>query len=354
MKYKIQYIIILIFSIFILPAKALYSENNHSGFTYIISGGPSYIDGFYEEYFDNGFTARFNTYYNFPLFTGNTYFKGGLSYSGYDLLSNSNSTIKQFDLLGGAGLFYSLFSYMDLMGGIDIHGIYSRLNTENTERNEQTVKPGISFNAGAMTYLGRGLGLCILADYRITKLSEEKLSSVNLTAGLTYNYNAYTNEIVRNTKAEKKLTMFNQGLAEFKKKNFNDAKSLLHELYSIDKNYPGLDYYMKRIEEIEQNLATADALIEQQNYLKAIPHLEGCSAYIKDCELKLLNQRKTLKVNIQTWETEGIELYDNKNYKGCVDLMEKILLVDPENQNANIYLPRAIKRQKAIESLQGR
>jgi len=30
------------------------------------------------------------------------------------------------------------------------------------------------------------------------------------------------------------------------------------------------------------------------------------------------------------------------------------LLIDPENQNANIYLPRAIKRQKAIESLQGR
>jgi tetratricopeptide (TPR) repeat protein len=354
MKFKIQYIFILVIAITILSYKISYSENNYSGFTYIISTGPSYINGFYSDYINHGFSGRFNTYYNVPLFAGNTYFKGALSYSAYTLKSNSNSDMKQMDLIGGAGLFFTPFPYLDLLAGVDVHGIYSNLKTGNTQRDEKTLKPGISLSTGAMTYLGRGLGLCILADYRRTRLSEEKLSTLTLTAGLTYNYNAFVNEQEQSSRAEKKLTMFNQGLAEFKKKNFNDAKSLLHELYGIDKNYPGLDYYMKRIEEIEQNNTTADALIEQQNYLKAIPHLEGCSAYIKDCELKLLNQRKTLKANVPAWESEGIRLYDGKNYKGCIELMERILLVDPENQNANIYLPRAIKRQKAIESLQGR
>ncbi len=354
MKFKIQYIFILVISINILSYKISYSENNYSGLTYIISTGPSYIDGFYSDYINRGLTGRFNTYYNVPLFTGNTYFKGAFSYSAYDLKSNSSSDMKQVDLIGGLGLFFSLFPYIDLLAGVDLHGIYSNLNTVNTQRDEKTFKPGISLNTGAMTYLGRGLGLCILADYRRTTLSQEKLSTLTLTAGLTYNYNAYINEQEQSSRAEKKLTIFNQGLAEFKKKNFNDAKALLHELYKMDKIYPGLDYYMKRIEEIEQNQTSADSLIEQQNYLKAIPHLEGCSAYIKDCELKLLNQRKTLKVNVPSWEADGIKLYDSKNYKGCIELMEKILLVDPENQSANIYLPRAIKRQKAIESLQGR
>ena len=354
MKFKIHAIIALILIFNAFSAKALFSENNYSGFTFTLSAGPSYVYGFYDEYVTNGYTAGFNTYYNFPIFVGNTYFKGGVSYYGYNLESSKNSILRQVDILAGAGFFYSLFSYLDILAGIDLHGVYSNLKTDNTNNNEHTVKPGISYNAGAMTYLGRGLGLFVLADYRKMEISEKKFSTIDLTAGLTYNYNSYINDIERSSKSEKKLTMFNQGLVEFKKKNFDDAKALFTELYSIDKNYPGLDYYMKRIEEIEQNKATADSLIEQQNYLKAIPHLEGCSAYIKECELKLLSQRKALKVNVPMWEADGIKLYDEKNYKGCIELMEKILLVDPENQNANIYLPRAIKRQKAIESLQGR
>lgn len=354
MKFKIYPIIFLILLFNALSVKALFSENNFSGFTYTLSAGQSYVYGFYDEYFTDGFTAGFNTYYNFPIFIGNSYLKGGLSYDGYNMESSSNSTLTQMDVLAGAGFFYSLFSYLDLMAGIDIHGVYSNLKTENTGRNEQTIKPGISYNAGAMTYLGRGLGLCILADYRTMRISEKHFSTIDVTAGLTYNYNAYISEIEQSSRSEKKLTMFNQGLTEFKKKNFNDAKILLHKLYSIDKNYPGLDYYIQRIEEIEQSHATADAFIEQQNYLKAIPHLQGCSAYIKECELKLLTQRKALKANVPMWEADGIKLYEEKNYKGCIELMERILLVDPENQNANIYLPRAIKRQKAIESLQGR
>jgi len=186
------------------------------------------------------------------------------------------------------------------------------------------------------------------------KISDKDFSTIDITFGLTYNYNSYINEIEQSSKAERKLTMFNLGMAEFKKKNFNEARTILLKLYSIDKNYSGLDYYIKKIEEIEQNQRTADALIEQQNYLRAIPYLEGCSTYLKECELKLLAQRKNLKPDVPAWEADGIKLYDEKNYKGCIELMERILLVDPENQSANIYLPRAIKRQKAIESLQGK
>jgi hypothetical protein len=32
--------------------------------------------------------------------------------------------------------------------------------------------------------------------------------------------------------------------------------------------------------------------------------------------------------------------------------MEKILLIDPDNRTAAIYLPRATRRQKAIDALQ--
>ena len=353
MKYKIKLCIILLLILNLFSANTLFSENNYSGFTYTLSAGPSYVLGFYNDYLDSGTTAGVNTYYNFPLYISNTFFKGGLAGSSYNMKSSTDSTMRQLDFLAGCGAFYSLFSFLDLMAGIDLHGVYSILSTDNTDRLEQSVKPGISCNVGVITYLARGLGLYVQADYRYMIISENRFSTINLTAGLTYNYNSYISELEQSTRSEKKLAMFNQGLAEFKKKNFEEAKTLFFELYSIDKAYPGLDYYMKRIEEIEQSRAEAEVLISQQNYLKAIPHLEGCSAYIKDCELKLLSHRKTLRVNVPKWETEGISLYNNKNYKGCIELMERILIVDPENQNAAVYLPRAVKRQKAIESLQG-
>lgn len=354
MQFKLKNISVIILLSIILSVKVLYSENNYSGFTYTLSTGQSYVTGFYKDYLKGRSSTGFNTYYNFPLFISNTYFKGGMSFDSYTMKSSSDSTLLQYDFLGGTGVFYSLFSFMDLSAGIDFHGIYSRLSTDDTGRNETTFKPGISYNLGAMTYLGKGIGLCVLSDFRQTKLSGEKFSVFNITAGLTYNYNSYLHELELISRSEKTSAMFNRGLAEFKRKNFNDAKAILNDLYKIDKKYPGLDYYMKKIEEIEVNRASADSFIRQQNYLKAIPYLEGCAPYIKECELQLLSQRKALKGNVPIWESDGIKLYDEKDYRGCIELMERILLVDPENQNANIYLPRAIKRQKAIESLQGR
>ena len=90
--------------------------------------------------------------------------------------SSKDSTLNQFDLLGRSRIFYTLFQYVDLLAGIDLHGVYSNLKTHNTDKSEQTVKPGISFNAGAMTYLGRGIGLSLIADYRKMKISEKSFS----------------------------------------------------------------------------------------------------------------------------------------------------------------------------------
>ncbi len=351
MKLKIHLIPALILLYNLLFVNALYPENNHSGFTYTLSGGPSSVSGYYDRYFKNGYSAGFNTFYSPSLLSGNTYFKAGFAGFHHDMESSKNSMLRQLDFLAGAGFFYPVFSFIDLSAGIDLHGIYSSLNTKNTLRDERAFKPSISYNIGVIPYLGRGIGLFFLYDFRMMELSRKNYNASTFSIGLTYNYNSYVREVEMASSSEKKLTMFNQGLSEFKKKNFNEAKTLFFDLNAIDKNFPGLDYYIKRIEEIELNRTTAETLISQQNYLKAIPQLEGCSAYIKDCEIKLLTHRKALKVNIPKWEADGIKLYDEKKFKECIEIMERILLVDPENKNANIYLPRAVKRQQAIESL---
>jgi len=348
---KILLIIILLFS---TPAiKTLYGEDYYNGLTITASTGPSYTMGFFRDYLKPGISANIGTLYSLPFFGGNTYFKSGFSYHSYELETNRDSLLRQGDFNVGGMISYPLLPFILVDAGFGFHGIYSDLNTEYTNNHETAFKPGISVSGGAMAYLGRGIGLFVDADYMVSELSDEYFRSVSICAGVTYNYNDYKNDIENLQNADKKIKLFDQGNSEFRKKNFDEAKRLFSELYNMDRKYPGLDYYMKRMEEIEQNYKSAEASIEKKNYIKAITFLESCSPYIKECELKLFQQRKNLKVNVPAWEKEGIRYYDEKQYKECINIMERILIVDPENRNANIYLPRAVKRNKAIESLQG-
>jgi len=349
--HKLLSVIILIF----FPASELFSaEDYYKGFTITVSAGPSYVTGFYEKYLKTGNNVEVGTFYNLPYLDGNTYFTGGISYYSYRMEASSKSFLRQTDLYAGTMYAYPLLPFMFINAGFSVMGIYSKLDTYNTDRHETTFKPGYSASLGGMAYLGRGVGLYLNSEYRITEISSEEFNSLTFRGGITCNFSDYRSDIEDRLNTGKKIALFNKGNNEFRRKNFNEAKKIFSELYSMDRSYPGLEYYMKRIEEIEHNYKTAEKFINQKNYLKAIPYLTSCSPYIKECELKLLQQRKNLMPDVEKWEKEGIQLYDIKRYGDCINVMEKILLVDPENKNANIYLPRAIKRQRAIESLQGK
>lgn len=347
--YKILSALIL----FIIPASHTFAaEDYYKDITLTAYAGPSYPAGFYSDYLETGYIYGISAFYNLPFLNSNTYLLGGTSYSSYEMQVNSSSTLSMADIYAGGMFTYPLFSYIFINTGFKVRGIYSMLDTANTGLSETAFKPGYSLFAGGMTYLGRGIGLFVNAEYRVTEFSSEKFESASVMGGITYNFEDYRADIESRLNADRKISLFDQGINEFRRKNFEEAKKLFSELYRMDSKYPGLDYYMQRVEEIETNYKTAEQYIAQKNYLKAIPQLDSCSPYIKDCELKLLQQRKNLMPNVPAWEKEAISLYDNREYRECIIIMERILLVDPENKNANIYLPRAVKRNRAIESLQ--
>jgi len=347
--YKLLAALILL----LIPASdSISAENHYKGITITASAGPSYISGFYEDYLKDDLTYGIGAFYNLPFFNSNTYFSGGCSFSSYEMSVNSDSIMKQYDIFAGGMFAYPLMSYLFINTGVTIRGIYSMLDTENTNIHDTTFKPGYSCFIGSMVYLGRGIGLSLNAEYRITEISSKDFNTVDIKGGLTYNFGDYREDIESRLNADKKISLFDRGIKEFRNKNFNEAKKIFTDLYHMDNEYPGLNYYLQRVKEIEDNRNTAEHYLSQKNSLKAIPYLTSCSPYIKDCELKLLQQRKSLISNVPSWEKEGINLYDNRKYKECINIMERILLVDPENKNANIYLPRAVKRNRAIESLQ--
>ncbi len=325
--------------------------SRYRGITYLVTGGISIPTGYYNNYFNPGGEANFSAFYQHNIFSIPLYYKGGLSYSQYRLKTN-DSSLHQASLQAGAFTSYKLHPLIEPFFGADIMGVFSRLNTENTNKSENAYKPGISFNIGNMTYLNNGLGLFLIMEYKITEISGEIFSPLSIKAGLTFNNNDSIRDMNKESETEIKFQLFQQAQHNFRNKNFDEAKKLFNQVYAMDNQYPGINYNLRRIKEIEADKAEADNYIKQKSYIQAIPHLQFCAPYIKECETDLAKYRKELLANITTLERNGIRQYETGKYRDCINTMEKILLIDPGNRTAAVYLPRALKRQKAIEALQ--
>lgn len=346
--------IVLSITVFLILSGVSAHSNEYArynGITYSLTGGMSIPIGFYSGYLKDGSSVTLSTFYRENRFFLPLYYKGGISYSNYEL-KTGGSYLHQYAFNAGTFTTHKVHPLLEPFFGIDIHGIYSSINTKNTGESASTFKPGFSVNAGNMAYLGSGIGLLFLIDYRITDISGELFKPITINAGLTFNNNDLTRDLNRESEAEVKFELYQKAQTAFRSRNFEEAKMLFNEVHIMDSEYPGLDYNLQRIREIESDKKQADNYISQKNYIRAIPHLQFCASYITECDNNLTKYRKELTSSISAWERDGIRHYEAARYRDCINTMEKILLVDPGNRTANIYLPRAIRRQQAIEALQ--
>lgn len=350
MKLLIHLIVFSILFCGIIPSANAIDKNHNDGVTHILSGGASVPTSDYREYLNNGFNLNYNALYKFPILSGNTYLNGGISYYSFKLDGAEDTSLRQADLNAGLLISYPFRSFFEPFAGISGHAIYSNLTAENTNRTEHALKPGCSISAGSLMYIGNGIGFYFNTEYMVTSLSEKTLAPLSITGGLTYNY---SNARETSDGASAKILLYEKGMDRFRKKDITGAKEVFIKLRELDEDYPGLDYHVKRIAEIEKNRDTAESLMSRRNPVRAIPYLELCSPYFNECQKELFKVRKKFSPYVNQWLKSGIKSYEKKNYNKCIRTMHKILLVDPLNKNANIYLPRARKRQRAIETLQG-
>ncbi|MBP9043031.1 MAG: hypothetical protein BWY23_02133 [Spirochaetes bacterium ADurb.Bin218] len=320
--------------------------------TILAGTGPSFVSGFYEDYFKTGWKSHFGILYN-PDFSKYFFIQPSFAYSSYEMDASSQSILREWDFSIAGLLGYYILPFSIVTAGLSFHESYDILTTYNTNRKETAFKPAVSAQVSALVYLGRGIGLFTQCDLKRREISEKKFDTISITFGATYNYYDYMEDIETRSNSEKKIELFGKAQEELKAKNFENAKKLFLELQGIDSDYPGLDYQLKRITEIEEYYNLAKKHLSSKSYSKSIRNLEYCAPYIKECETQLLSLRQSLRIYISQWEKQGIALYEKQQYQGCIELMEQILAVDPGNKIANIYLPRAIKRKKAIESLSG-
>ncbi len=240
--------------------------------------------------------------------------------------------------------------------GCSVQATYFSLNADRIGESETALRPGIVLKSGIFADLAYGVGARAGVEYSAVPLSGRIFGAVALSASAVMRYHAisgeraYSGDYGEDRKIEVEI-LSNRARKELENGNAAKAKELFGKVLRLDGHNVDAHKYLAEIDRFEAQYSLGSALFEEKRYLEALPALEEASRGIREAAEKLSRARAILIVNIPAWEKSGVDEYEKKNYDGCIYHMEKILLVDPENQTARIYLPRAKNRKGALEKL---
>ena len=253
----------------------------------------------------------------------------------------------------GPVAYYPATAWLQPYIGAAARGSWLHLHASRTNRNVKSLKPGFQAKAGFFFPVWRGLRLRLGADYTLEILSGKMLHGMNVTGGLAYNFNP-EERIGGALPADSGdriywyLARADRALAAGRT---DEAKANYTRVLELDRNNATALEKFRAIQKAESDYARALKLSGEKRYHEALPLLDEAGAYIGAARIEQERVRKLLAGEIVQLEKLGIALYERGDYRGCIAVMKQLLLIDPKNRNGLIYLPRAQKRQEAMERL---
>ncbi|MCP4132320.1 MAG: hypothetical protein GY754_15215 [bacterium] len=362
---KILIIFTFAFLLFTVPAYSGPDETVDGDIILGLKGGYSTLMGYYSSELRGSVYAGAYCIYNIPAIS--KYFLGELdfSFSAYPFTESSGSYLYTFSLSAGPLAYYPIFSFLKLYGGASIRGSYFSLNAEKSDKKVQAFKPGFVGKGGFFIPVRYGICTRIGVEYGQTWLSGKTFHSFDIIGGFSFNYSAFmrwddyeveerkedeTREREEN-KARQIEQLYSRGTEAFSRGNFAKAKESFTGLLALDPNHTKGKKQLLLIQRLERYYAKGKRLADGKRYFQAIPELEKAAKQMPRAR-RLLNQiRAALAEKVARMEKQGVKAYENKKYKKCMAIMRQVLLIDPNNGTAGIYLPRARKRYKALQEI---
>lgn len=357
-KYKIISVQKIIFTVFFILCLSFFSSDRlsardyYKGFSFGVGGGYEIPFGSFSGQIKNGAGAAFFVDYGLGAFFPGLLGEFEFQYTGWELKNSSESRFRNYGLKLGAVYYYNLNRFFQPYGGLYFKESILNLDAKRLEKKETTFKSGSSIKAGFMSHLDYGLGLRAGMEYSGMSLSNRFFHSMNFNLAITFNYN-YLGIPEGQTAAVKVLDnsddYYFKGERAFEKGNIALAIEMHEKALDIDKKHLLASRALKKIEELCSLNKKAEKYYDEERYFEALFVFDEISQEFPEAKKKSLEIRNILKVKIPFWVQEGINAYEKKNYSKCIILMKRILLVDPTNAVARIYLPRAKKRKQALE-----
>ncbi len=308
------------------------------------------VQGRYNNQLENGYYIGIYSILPIPII--NKYLTGdiNLSYTRYVLKESKSSNLISSSFKAGPLVYYPLFKYFQPYAGLTFGINYLHLTTENTNTSEKTFKPASSVKTGFFVPFGRYIKARITAEYSLFELSKERFQDIKYGLGVAYNFRIYDEDNI--TKLEKTLEyerLYDDAIDLFKAGDGRRARDIFEKIIEYDSDFKDVDNYLEIIHNNEDKYEQALELVDDGKLYDAVTILAETEKYFIEARDKLRKVRLILLKEVRNHESQAIMAYDNKEYRKCILILQKIQSVDPENKVVEVYFPKAVQRYNAIK-----
>jgi tetratricopeptide (TPR) repeat protein len=354
---KISIIAAVSISFFLLLNLHIFAETKKASNSDIIVGtkaGYSMFEGYYRSRFMGSYYVGTSVMYGNPAMVKFLMGEFEITYARYPLMESRRSYLQSISINIGPVFYYPIASHFQVYAGATGLGSYLYLHTSRTDRNEKSLKPGLLAKAGFFFPIQEGFRIRLGAEYALQYLSSKPLHGLNFIGGLYYNFNPdeRSGEVGSISDPAFRIEWYmSVADAAIRKGDIEDAKANYNKILALDRTHREAREQLDGIKKAETEYAQALKLFGEKRYYDALPLLDDAGKYLASARDEQDTIRKQLAIEIPTHEKIGIDLYEKGDYRGCIAVMKRLLLINPKNKVGLIYLPRALKRQEALERL---
>lgn len=320
------------------------------------AGAPFLYRGL-DDYYDGVFTYGGSASTPSRFFPDFMLLKLDLSGALFSHTLKEGSGIQLFQASLGPLLYYESSNLWKPYASVSFQGsvISSRGVASNTT--ERYLKPGARLGLGNQFYFGNGVGMRLEVSGNYIPVTDSSLHFFSTTAAITYDFGAaQTERLLRRAEAsrqEKEADFdeaFQAGVRAVKDKDVKAARSAFRRAALLRPEHLPTQKYARTVDGLEKFLL-AEKLYQSGQYYRAIPLYEKAAATYTPATEALASVRRKLSGRIKSLLSRGEAHFSAGRYGRCVTNMRRILLIEPGNNTAKIYLNRAIKRRQALSRL---
>ncbi len=344
----------MVFFLGLLPAPSRGAEKGPGTWDVILGarGGYALFLGPYRDDFRDSYRVGAYCSFGNPSLLKFLMGEVDFEYGRHAMRGSGKSYLQSFSGSIGPLAVFPAARYFHPYAGAFFRGSYVHLHAERSRSNVKSFKPGFLARTGFYVPIRRGFRLRFGADYSLEYLSGKPLHGLAFTGGVAYNFGwkegDWSEGDDESLRVERLLV---QGRAAMKDGRVEDAKARFRAVLAIRQGNPEATDALAGIAKAEADFTLGMKLAGANRLIDALSLLDDAASVIPAARVELERIRRLLAGEVPDLERRGIELYEQGDYRGCIATMKRLLLIDPNNKAGLLYLPRAQRRQEALERL---
>lgn len=271
----------------------------------------------------------------------------GLVFSNYGMEKYSASHIQFYELVGGAAYEIKLPYKFSLVPRLGVGGYYANFTMANRNQSVPVVNPLFYVGNSLMYLVHREIYLEFCQGYSANYVGNPTFfQRITVSLGVTLRLGLPPVTVATATPVQELQSSI---INHYEQGNYDQALKEIEALEKISPEDLVIEKYRSLIFQ-QKKRQEAKAHLEAGRHFRAIALLKQ-AVDIPEAMQELKSIRESLQSQISSYLNQGISAYDRSDFDTCIAYMEKVLLIDPENPEALIYLPRAQNRRKAMQKL---